>query len=139
MSADAEFFRKERENIENALGMIEDLLGRPALSQYEVIALGTLLQNVYTGIESILRWQLTNRGTQVRRTESWHKELLTRSRQVGLVSEPHVEWLTELLLYRHMHIHGYGHMLDEVRLRELAAPVPQLCREYLQRAAEQSE
>ncbi len=29
-------------------------------------------------------------------------------------------------------MHGYGFMLDETRLRELAAPVPDLCRDFLQ-------
>jgi hypothetical protein len=36
-----------------------------------------------------------------------------------------------LLVFRHMQIHGYGYMLDEERLRELAEPIPKVCRDFL--------
>ena len=46
-------------------------------------------------------------------------------------SDAQFEGLLELLLFRHMHIHGYGFMLDEKRLRQLAAPVPSLTQSFL--------
>ena len=134
MSPDRQFFDTERENIEQTVVMIEDLLDKRELSRFEVIALGTLLQNAYTGLERVLRWQLQDRDIRVPKTESWHKELLTQARQAGLLSERGTAAFTELLLFRHMHVHGYGHMLDEARLRELAAPVPELCRGFLREA-----
>jgi len=111
--------------------VIEDLSAKTELSKYEVIALGTFLQNVYTGIEGILRYQLQNRGVKLQKDENWHKDLLIKSRERGFVSDEQFEGFLELLLFRHMHIHGYGFMLDEKRLRQLVAPVPSLCQSFL--------
>lgn len=131
MSGKDSFLLDERKNIEKTVAMIEDLSSKTDLSKYEVIALGTLLQNVYGGIEGILRYQLQNRGVKLRKDENWHKDLLIKSRQRGFVSDAQFEGLLELLLFRHMHIHGYGFMLDEKRLRQLAAPVPSLTQSFL--------
>jgi len=54
-----------------------------------------------------------------------------KARENGIISDAQFEGLLELLLFRHMHIHGYGFMLDEKRLRVLAAPVPGLCQSFL--------
>ena len=131
MSGKDSFLEDERKNIEKTVIMIEHLTGKEALSEYEVIALGTLLQNIYTGIEGIMRYRLQNMGVRLQKDENWHKNLLMKSRGNGIISDAQFEGLLELLLFRHMHMHGYGFMLDETRLRELAAPVPDLCRSFL--------
>ncbi|MBW1901694.1 MAG: hypothetical protein JRJ20_08660 [Deltaproteobacteria bacterium] len=131
MSGKDSFLEDERKNIEKTVLMIEHLLEKTDLSKYEVIALGTLLQDIYSGIEAIIRYQLQNTGVRLQKDENWHKNLLMKSRENGIVSDAQFEGLLELLLFRHMHMHGYGFMLDETRLRELAAPVPDLCKDFL--------
>lgn len=113
--------------------MIDDLLAKKDFSQYEVIALGTLLQNVYTGIEGIMRYQLQNLGVMMKKDENWHKNLLIQYRKSDMISDSQFEGLLRLLLFRHMHVHGYGFMLDEKRLRELAIPVPELFRSLFEK------
>ena len=131
MNGKDSFLKDERQNIEKTVIMIEHLTEKTDLSKYEVIALGTLLQNIYTGIEGIIRYQLQNMGVRLHKDENWHKNLLMKSRENGIISNAQFEALLELLLFRHMHMHGYGFMLDETRLRELAAPVPALCKGFL--------
>ena len=131
MSGKNSFLIDERKNIEKTIAMIEDLTAKTELSEYEVIALGTLLQNVYMGIEGILRYQLQNSGIKLQKDENWHKDLLIKSRKNNFISNEQFEGFLELLLFRHMHVHGYGFMLDEKRLRQLAAPVPHLCEGFL--------
>jgi uncharacterized protein YutE (UPF0331/DUF86 family) len=131
MSAKDSFLKDERKNIEKTAIMIKDLTAKTDLSKYEVIALGTLLQNIYTGIEGVIRYQLQNMDVILQKDENWHKNLLLKAREHGIISDATFEGLLELLLFRHMHIHGYGFMLDEKRLRALAAPVPDLCRGFL--------
>ena len=75
MSAKDPFLSKERKNIEQTIIMLEDLMANEDLSKYEIIALGTLLQNAYTGIEGILRYQLQNTGVRLQKDENWHKDL----------------------------------------------------------------
>jgi uncharacterized protein YutE (UPF0331/DUF86 family) len=111
--------------------LIDDLLGKTAVSQYEIIALGTLLQNVYQGLEGILRYLIQEAGISFQKSESWHKELLQKSLDQGFITKAQFNDFLELLLFRHMHVHGYGYMLDEKRLREIASPITGICRDFL--------
>ena len=128
MSGKDAFVEDEKVKIGETVSMVDDLLAKKVLSQYEVIALGTLLQNVYSGIEGIMRYQLQEIGIRLNKDENWHKNLLMQYRDHGMISDKQFEGLLELLLFRHLHIHGYGFMLDETRLLELAEPVPELYR-----------
>lgn len=131
MSAESDYIRAERDNILRTMDMIDDLIAQKEISAYETIALGKLLQDAYTGIERILRSRLEEQGVRIPKTESWHKEILIRAQQKSVISQNQFEALRRLLLFRHMQIHGYGYMLDEQRLRELAGPVPEVCRDFL--------
>ena len=132
MSAKNDYISAEGENILKTAEMIQNLIQKEKLTNYEVIALGKLLQDTYTGIERILRTLLENRGVKTKKTEGWHKELLLAAKQQSLVSPTQFEAFRNLLLFRHLQIHGYGYMLEESRLRELAGPIPSLCRDFLQ-------
>ncbi|MEA3225808.1 MAG: hypothetical protein U9Q07_07635 [Planctomycetota bacterium] len=57
--------------------------------------------------------------------------MLLAASEKALISEEQFEAFKNLLLFRHLQIHGYGYMLDENRLRELAKPVPELCINFL--------
>jgi len=131
MSAESDYIRAERDNVLRTTEMIEDLLAKNDLSSYETIALGKLLQDIYTGIERILRSRLQQQGIKIPKTESWHKEILINAQQKSLISRQQFEAFRKLLLFRHLQIHGYGYMLDEIRLCELAGPVPKVCRDFL--------
>lgn len=136
MSAASDFISAESANIIKTAEMLEELIKQPTLTRYEVIALGKLLQDIYTGIERILRALLEQKGIATKKTESWHKELLLAAKQQSLISQAAFEAFRNLLLFRHMEIHGYGFMLDEKRLRQLAEPVPAFCRRFLQKIEE---
>ena len=130
MSAEADYINAESRNILRTVELIEALLAKESLPMYETIALGKLLQDIYTGIERILRSLLQAAGVEIRKTETWHKDLLLAASERKLISEQHFEAFRNLLLFRHLQIHGYGYMLDEDRLRELATPIPGLCKEF---------
>ena len=51
MSAQTEYLRSEAKNVLATIGLVEGLIGKKKLNQYEVIAFGKLLQDVYTGVE----------------------------------------------------------------------------------------
>jgi hypothetical protein len=131
MSAESDYIRAERDNILCTIDMVEELTAKEEFSTYETIALGKLLQDIYTGIERILRARLEQQGFKIPKTESWHKELLLTSLKESIISQNQFEALRKLLVFRHMQIHGYGYMLDEERLRELAEPIPKVCRDFL--------
>lgn len=132
MSAESDYIWAESQNILRTTTLIRNLLEKKKLTDYEVIALGKLLQDVYTGIERILRSQLDTRNIKIKKTENWHKQILLSAQDQSLVSQEQFEAFRNLLLFRHLQIHGYGYMLEEERLRELAEPVVKLCRDFLQ-------
>ena len=131
MSAESNYIAAESENILRTTTLIQNLLDKKKITDYEVIALGKLLQDAYTGIERILRSQLEAKNIKIKKTESWHKEILLNARDQSLVSQEQFYAFRNLLLFRHLQIHGYGYMLEEERLRDLAEPVPRLCRAFL--------
>ncbi len=132
MSAESDYISAESQNILRTTTLIRNLLEKKNPTDYEVIALGKLLQDVYTGIERILRSQLETRNIKIKKTENWHKQILLSARDQSLVSQEQFEAFRKLLLFRHLQIHGYGYMLEEERLRELAEPVVKLCQDFLQ-------
>ena len=131
MSAETEYLRSEAKNILATTGLVEELICKKKLNRFEVIALGKLLQDVYTGIERILRCRLEMMGIKTDKTESWHKELLLKAKEQSLITDEQFEAISKLLVFRHMEIHGYGFMLDEKRLRDLAGPAVRFCRKFL--------
>jgi uncharacterized protein YutE (UPF0331/DUF86 family) len=131
MSAETEYLRSEARNVLATIGLVENLIRKKKLNQYEVIALGKLLQDVYTGLERIIRCRLETMSIKVAKTENWHKDLLLKAKERSLITNEQFEAISKLLLFRHMEVHGYGFMLDEKRLRELAVPAVQFCHEFL--------
>jgi uncharacterized protein YutE (UPF0331/DUF86 family) len=132
MSAENDYISSESENTLQSVEMLQELLDKGMLTKYEVIALGKLLQDVYTGVERILRTVLEQKGVAIKKTETWHKELLLAAREQSIVSPMQFDAFRNLLLFRHIQVHGYGFMLDEKRLRQLAEPLPALCRGFLE-------
>jgi hypothetical protein len=131
MSAEADYIFAERKNILHTIGLTEELLLRTNLSEYEVIALGKLLQDIYSGLERIIRCLLESRNIKIDKTKSWHKEMLVSAKKCDVISEMQFECFRELLLFRHMQIHGYGYMLEKERLLEIAKPIPAVCTDFL--------
>jgi len=133
MSAEADYLRAERESILRTLNLIEGLLARQTRSPYETIALGKLLQDIYSGLERILRSLLAEKHVRIEKSERWHKDLLLVARKESLLDAGEFEAFSRLLLFRHVQIHGYGYTLDDQRLVEIAHSVIDVCREFLLR------
>jgi hypothetical protein len=133
MSAEADYLRAECESILQTLRLVEDLLAKPTRSQYETIALGKLLQDLYSGLERILRGLLEERGVRIQKSDRWHKDLLLAARRDSLVEANEFDAFSKLLLFRHVQVHGYGFMLEDARLVEIARSAADVCRGFLSR------
>lgn len=133
MSAEADYLRAERESIMETLRLVDDLLAKPTRSQYETIAMGKLLQDLYSGLERVLRGLLEERGVRIQKSEKWHKDVLLAARKDSLVDENEFDAFGKLLLFRHVQVHGYGFTLEDERLVEIAHTVVGVCRGFLSR------
>jgi hypothetical protein len=133
MSAETDYLHAERDNVLRTLQLLADLLAKQERSPYETIALGKLLQDLYTGLERILRALLENKGIHIGKTEAWHKNLLSAARSNSVVDADEFDAFGKLLLFRHVQVHGYGFMLEDARLVEIARSVDDICRGFLSR------
>ena len=131
MNAETEYLRSEAKNLSVITELVEQLIEKKKLDRFEVIALGKLLQDLYMGIERILRCRLETIGIKTTKSESWHKDLLLKAKTQSLISDEQFKSVSRLLVFRHMEIHGYGFMLDEMLLRDLAVPAVRFCRDFI--------
>ncbi|MDR1915466.1 MAG: hypothetical protein LBQ58_02705 [Synergistaceae bacterium] len=118
-----DFIASELNLIKIPVSRIARLLLAPSWDEDQTTAFGTYVQNVYTGIERILQYLLREKGENIPKSPMWHYDLLKTSYAYGLVPQGTQPAIENLMKYRHRHVHGYGHMLDELKLRELAAPI----------------
>ena len=122
--ADRRRIQAEIENVELTLRELENAVSRPERSPVELAGIATFVHNAYNGIENILKQILQAEKITVPRQSTWHKALLDQARSAGLVSEGMAEELLEYLAFRHFFVHGYGILLEETPLMDLATRLP---------------
>ena len=100
----------EKENVEKALVNLRDAMGRREKSVVELAAIATFLHNIYNGIENILKQVLRAKGTEIQKSDTWHKDVLNLSVSLGIIPEKLSDDLYEYLTFRHFFVyaqHGY--------------------------------
>jgi len=106
-------------------------MARKEKSVVELAAIGTFLRNIYNGIENILKQILKAKGTEIPRSDSWHKDILNLSESLKIISERLSDSLYECLTFRHFFVHAYGFMLNEAHLEDLANTIPEIWSQFL--------
>ena len=121
----------EKENVEKALGNLRDAMGRREKSVVELAAIATFIHNIYNGIENILKQVLKAKGTEIPKSDTWHKDLLNLSVSLGIIPEKLSDDLYEYLTFRHFFVHAYGFMLEEAHLENLANNITRVWLQFL--------
>ncbi|MDI6784271.1 MAG: DUF86 domain-containing protein [bacterium] len=119
----------EKEHITETLAALSQALDRKDKTVVELAAIATFLQNIYNGIENLLKRILKYKGILVPRSESSHKDLLDLAVEHRLISLELSNKLDEYRGFRHFVIHGYGIMLDAEQLIPLAEHIPTVWKE----------
>ena len=121
----------EKENVERTLKDLERAMKKKEKSIIELSAIGTFLHNIYNGIENILKQILKAKNIEISKSDTWHKDLLKISASHKIISEGLTDKLREYLAFRHFFIHGYGFMLEESSLTQLAKNAPEVWSQFL--------
>ncbi len=121
----------EKENVEKALGNLREAMGRREKSVVELAAIATFIHNIYNGIENILKQVLKAKGTEIPKSDTWHKDLLNLSVSLGIMPEKLSDDLYEYLTFRHFFVHAYGFMLEEAHLENLANNITSVWLQFL--------
>lgn len=109
----------EMENITTVLTEIEKVKDIPHKEPVVLVGMGAYLQNVYTGMENILKQLLLHKKVPIPNTPTWHKDLLNLAVEQDLVTKETADKLGKYLFFRHFFTHAYGFLLDEAKLNPL--------------------
>ena len=109
----------EMENITTVLSELEKVKDKPHKEMVVLVGIGAYLQNVYTGMENILKQLLLHKDISLPITPTWHKDLLNLSVEHNFITKETADKMGKYLLFRHFFVHAYGFLLDEAKLEPL--------------------
>lgn len=120
----------EKEQILETLMALEDAMKRDQKTTIELAAMATFIQNVYNGMENILKRVLKHEGVTLPPSEFWHKDLLSAGVDNQIISLKLLKRLDVYRTFRHFFIHGYGIMIDKEKLIPLATGISDLWKDF---------
>lgn len=109
----------EEENIRHALGQLPSVERLDRLSELELAGTAALLHSIYNGIENILKQVLQAGGDSLPAGATWHRDLLNKVEERGILQSATVEALRPFMAFRHFFSHAYVLDLDPARMDEL--------------------
>ncbi|MBM3330425.1 hypothetical protein FJY68_01080 [candidate division WOR-3 bacterium] len=121
----------EKENVELALTNLSCAMARTDRTVVELTAAASFISSVYNGIENMLKQILADRSIDIPKSGMWHQELLKRSVAAEVVSPELAQELKEYLGFRHFFVHGYGFMVTESPLQDLASRLPDVWARFM--------
>lgn len=109
----------ETENIIKVLVELEKVKDEPNMETVVLVGIGGYLQNIYTGMENILKQLLLHKNISIPDTVTWHKDLLNLATRYNFITKETRDKIDEYRLFRHFFAHAYGFIIDEAKLKPL--------------------
>ncbi len=116
-----ERIESEYEAIRKTLDTLPPARRLTELSVLELAGVATLLHNFYNGVENVIKQIFLGKGLPIPEGPAWHRDLVTRAEEHGVLSETTAERLKPFLAFRHFFSHGYALDLDPQRMESLVA------------------
>jgi len=104
------------ENISKVLTELEKVKDRPNKELAVLVGIGAYIQNIYTGMENILKQLLLHKNIPIPDTPTWHKDLLNLAVGHNFITKKIVDEMVDYLFFRHFFTHAYGFLIDEEKL-----------------------
>lgn len=109
----------EEENIRHALTQLPKSSELSKLSELELAGTAALLQNIYNGIENILKQVVIETGATLPDGPSWHRDLLALAVSKGIIQGSTAQALAPYMAFRHFFSHAYALDLEAERMETL--------------------
>ena len=116
----------ELENITLVLKEIEKVKDQTYKELVVIVGMGAFLQDIYLGMENILKQLLKMINIQIPNTPTWHKDLLNLSIENEFISKETANKIGKYLFFRHFFTHAYGFQIDEAKLKPLINNIPKI-------------
>ncbi|MDI6708012.1 MAG: hypothetical protein QMD21_03930 [Candidatus Thermoplasmatota archaeon] len=120
----------EMENITKVLTELEKVKDRRGKELVVLVGIGAYLQNIYTGMENILKQLLSHKSISIPDTPTWHKELLNLAVKHNFITKKTADKLGRYLFFRHFFTHAYGFLIDEGKLKPLMDNISDIYSEF---------
>lgn len=120
----------EMENITKVLIELEKVKGRPNKELVVLVGIGAYIQNIYTGMENILKQLLLHKNISIPDTPTWHKDLLNLAVKHNFITKETADKIGKYLFFRHFFTHAYGFLIDETKLKPLMDNIPDIYSEF---------
>jgi len=120
----------EIENIEKVLIELENVKNKPTKELVVLVGIGAFLQNIYTGMENILKQMLLHQNISIPESPTWHKDLLNLAFDNNLISKETVDKIGKYLVFRHFFTHDYGFLIDEEKLEPIMDNISEVYSEF---------
>ena len=120
----------EIQNIEKILAELEKVKKKPQKELVVLVGIGAFLQNIYTGMENILKQILLHQEISIPDSQTWHKDLLNLAIKNNLITKETVDRIGQYLFFRHFFTHSYGFLIDEEKLKPLMDDISGVYKEF---------
>ena len=120
----------EIENIEKVIIELEKVKNKPTKELVVLVGIGAFLQNIYTGMENILKQILLHQNISIPESPTWHKDLLNLAADNNFISKETVDKIGKYLFFRHFFTHAYGFLIDEEKLKPLMDNISDIYAEF---------
>jgi len=124
MSSIKEKVHAEMENITRVLIELEKVKSESNKELVVLVGMGAYLQNIYNGMENILKQLLLHKNGLIPNTPTWHKDLLNTSIKHNFITNETANNMGKYLFFRHFFVHAYGFFIDEAKLTPLIDDIP---------------
>ena len=124
MASAKEKVHAEMENVTKVLIELEKVKNRPNKELVVLVGIGAYPQNIYTGMENILKQLLLHKNVSVPDTPTWHKDLLNLAVEHNFITKETADDIGKYLFFRHFFTHAYSFFIDEAKLKPLMDNMP---------------
>ncbi|HHE39166.1 MAG TPA: hypothetical protein ENL20_11440 [Candidatus Cloacimonetes bacterium] len=114
----------EFEFIEKILKELEIAKDNPDKELVVIVGISAYLQNIYMGIENILKQLLKHKRIPIPNTSTWHKDLINSAIRNKIIKEDTANKIGKYLFFRHFFTHAYSFQIDEDKLKTFNRKYP---------------
>lgn len=120
----------EMESITKVLTELDKVKDRSNKELVILVGIGAYLQNIYTGLENVLKQLLLHRGIPIPDAPTWHKDLLNLAVRHNFITRETADKIGKYLFFRHFFRRAYGFLLDESKLKPLMDNISDIYSEF---------